>query len=168
MKPINQNRNAARADSRTTRRILVMALMAGLPGVSFALYLLWFTHDNVETFCRWFNLSRETSQYFLWFAHDNGSFLAKTQWTLTVLIVGCWMGFAFALRERVIFPLQTLSNLLAALWEGDYSIRARGASTIDALGEVLREVNVLGETLRAPADERDGCDQFAAHGERGD
>jgi nitrogen fixation/metabolism regulation signal transduction histidine kinase len=41
-----------------------------------------------------------------------------------------------------------MSNLLAALREGDYSIRARGARADDALGEVLLEVNTLGETLR--------------------
>jgi PAS domain S-box-containing protein len=41
-----------------------------------------------------------------------------------------------------------MSNLLAALREGDYSIRARGARGDDALGEVLLEVNTLGETLR--------------------
>src|SRR3979411_1849517 len=45
-------------------------------------------------------------------------------------------------------PLQTMSNLLAALREGDYSIRARGARENDALGEVLLEINSLGETLR--------------------
>ncbi|HEY7529239.1 MAG TPA: ATP-binding protein [Gemmatimonadota bacterium] len=44
--------------------------------------------------------------------------------------------------------MQTVSNLLAALREGDYSIRARGAGHGDALGEVLAEVNVLGQTLR--------------------
>ena len=41
-----------------------------------------------------------------------------------------------------------MSNLLAALREGDYSIRARGARADDALGEVLLEINQLGETLR--------------------
>src|SRR5262249_30843276 len=45
-------------------------------------------------------------------------------------------------------PLQTMTNLLAALREGDYSIRARGARENDALGEVLLEINLLGETLR--------------------
>lgn len=45
-------------------------------------------------------------------------------------------------------PLQTISNLLSALSEGDYSIRARGAKADDALGEVILEVNALGETLR--------------------
>src|SRR6202034_575956 len=51
-------------------------------------------------------------------------------------------------QSRVVFPLRTLSTLLAALREGDFSIRARGANSEDALGEVLREVNALGETLR--------------------
>jgi len=41
-----------------------------------------------------------------------------------------------------------MSNLLAALREGDYSIRARGARAGNALGEVLLEINSLGETLR--------------------
>jgi two-component system, NtrC family, nitrogen regulation sensor histidine kinase NtrY len=48
----------------------------------------------------------------------------------------------------VVRPLQTLSNLLAALLEGDYSIRSRGATTDDALGLAMLEVNALGETLR--------------------
>ena len=47
-----------------------------------------------------------------------------------------------------ILPLQTLSNLLAALGEGDFSIRARGARGGDPLGEVMIEVNTLVETLR--------------------
>jgi nitrogen fixation/metabolism regulation signal transduction histidine kinase len=51
-------------------------------------------------------------------------------------------------REHVIRPLQTMTNLLAALREGDYSIRARGARENDALGEALLEINSLGETLR--------------------
>jgi two-component system, NtrC family, nitrogen regulation sensor histidine kinase NtrY len=38
---------------------------------------------------------------------------------------GGWLGFAAALRERVVFPLQTLANLLGALREGDFSIRGR-------------------------------------------
>jgi len=101
-------------------RVLLMSLGAGLPAVVVALFLLW-----------------------------EGDYSAKTQWTLTVLIVACWAGVAFALRARVAFPLQTLSNLLAALREEDFSIRARGAKPDDALGAVLLEVNALGEMLRA-------------------
>jgi nitrogen fixation/metabolism regulation signal transduction histidine kinase len=41
-----------------------------------------------------------------------------------------------------------LSNLLAAMREEDFSVRARGASRDDAMGEVMIEVNSLSETLR--------------------
>ena len=52
-------------------------------------------------------------------------------------------------RERVVRPLQTLANLLAALREGDYSMRGRTPATRDdALGRVMREVNALADTLR--------------------
>jgi nitrogen fixation/metabolism regulation signal transduction histidine kinase len=44
-------------------------------------------------------------------------------------------------------PLRTLSNMLAALRESDFSIRARGASGDDPLGAVMLEVNVLASTL---------------------
>src|SRR5213076_3203142 len=80
----------------------------------------------------------------LWF----GDYSAKLQWTLTILIVGCFTAFIWSTREHAVRPLQTLSNLLAALREGDYSIRARGAREGSALGEVLLEINSLGETLR--------------------
>lgn len=101
------------------RRILVRALLAGLIGSATAIILLW------------------TGQ------HD-----AKTAWTLTIIIVVAWLGFAFSAQNRITFPLRTLSNMLAALHEGDFSIRSRGALHNDALGEVMREVNALGETLR--------------------
>jgi nitrogen fixation/metabolism regulation signal transduction histidine kinase len=53
-----------------------------------------------------------------------------------------------AARERVVFPLQTLSGLLGALREGDFSVRGRSPRPDDALGEVMREVNTLSITLR--------------------
>ena len=80
----------------------------------------------------------------LWF----GDYSAKVQWTLTILILACFLVFISSAREHIVHPLQTMSNLLAALREGDYSIRARGASGDNALGEVLLEINSLGETLR--------------------
>jgi nitrogen fixation/metabolism regulation signal transduction histidine kinase len=101
------------------RRILLMALASASPGALISLIFLW-----------------------------TGDYTPKVQWTLTVVIVAFCLGFAFALRERVVLPLQTLSNLLAALGEGDFSIRARGARGGDPLGEVMIEVNTLVETLR--------------------
>jgi nitrogen fixation/metabolism regulation signal transduction histidine kinase len=76
-----------------------------------------------------------------------GPYTSKVQWTLTVFIVGVWTGCSFSVRHRVVLPLQTLSNLLAALRESDFSIRARGASGDDPLGAVMLEVNVLASTL---------------------
>jgi nitrogen fixation/metabolism regulation signal transduction histidine kinase len=77
-----------------------------------------------------------------------GDFTPKVIWTVALVVVLCWLGFAFAVRERVIRPLQTIANMIAGLREGDFSIRARGASPHDDLGLALLEVNTLGETLR--------------------
>lgn len=73
---------------------------------------------------------------------------SRTQWTLTVLIVGFWWVIGLVLREKLIRPLQTISNLLAALRDEDFSIRARGARHGDAMGELIHEVNALGQMLR--------------------
>jgi nitrogen fixation/metabolism regulation signal transduction histidine kinase len=73
---------------------------------------------------------------------------ARVQWTVGLLIVGCWLGFSFGVRDRVASPLRTLANLLEAMREGDYSIRARGAGN-DALGEAMQQVNMMSATLRA-------------------
>jgi two-component system nitrogen regulation sensor histidine kinase NtrY len=101
------------------RRIFLMALLAATPAVATALILIW-----------------------------SGSFTPRSQWTLTIVIVGFWLAVASELRQRVVFPLQTLANLLAALREGDYSIRGRHGRNTDALAEVTREVNTLAQTLR--------------------
>src|SRR5271168_706514 len=86
-----------------------------------------------------------TSMLVLWL----GDYTPRVQWTLTALIPGVWLGFCFALRERVASPLRTLANLLEAMREGDYSIRARGVKGDDAMGEVMQQVNAMSATLRA-------------------
>jgi nitrogen fixation/metabolism regulation signal transduction histidine kinase len=109
---------------RFDQRILLLALAAGVPAALVSLILLW-----------------------------SGDYTARVQWTLTVFIVGIWLGCSFAVRHRVVLPLQTLSNLLAALRERDFSIRARGAggraalTGEDPLGAVMLEVNELAATL---------------------
>ena len=82
-------------------------------------------------------------------------------------MVIAWLSFAFSAQSRVMFPLRTLSNLLAALREGDFSIRARGANREDVLGEVLWEVNALGETLRKQTARRAGSHRSAAQSDGG-
>src|SRR5580704_11004974 len=99
--------------------IILLALLAALPGSVCALVLIW-----------------------------NGDHRPPVQITITVVVLGAWFLCALALRERVVFSLQTLSNLLGALREGDFSVRGRSYREDDALGEVMREVNTLGSTLR--------------------
>jgi nitrogen fixation/metabolism regulation signal transduction histidine kinase len=71
------------------------------------------------------------------------------QWTITLLVLGFWWGCAASVRGRVVSPLRTLANLLEAMREGDYSIRARGETGDDALSDVMQQVNAMGATLRA-------------------
>jgi nitrogen fixation/metabolism regulation signal transduction histidine kinase len=101
------------------RRILLFILASGIFGTALSLIFLWM-----------------------------GPYSAKVQWTLTLFLVVFWLSFAFAARERIIRPLQTISNMLAALHEGDYSIRAKRGKPGDALDDVMLEVNQLGTTLR--------------------
>ncbi|NNF37926.1 MAG: PAS domain S-box protein [Gemmatimonadetes bacterium] len=103
------------------RRIILLALLAGLPGVGVALLLLFL-----------------------------GDYPARVVWTVTGGLLIVWLAAAFALRARVVRPLQTLANMLAALREGDFSIRARlpQAGASDPLSLAYIELNALEEILR--------------------
>ena len=102
------------------RRVTLLGLAAGLPAVAGVLILLWL-----------------------------GDYSWLVRITVAVVITGLWLVATLMLRERIVRPLQTMSNLLAALREDDFSIRARGAAPSDALGQVMLEVNTLAETLRS-------------------
>ena len=100
-------------------RVFLLAALAGLPGSFFLLGWLWGR------------------------PHD-----AELRWTLTLLLLAFWLGLARAAQMSVVRPMQTVSNLLAALREEDFSFRARGRGGEDALSQVLFEVNTLAETLK--------------------
>jgi nitrogen fixation/metabolism regulation signal transduction histidine kinase len=104
---------------RHEARITWLALAGGAPALAIALTALWTTPH-----------------------------LASTRLALTLLAVGTWLLCAIALRRHVVTALQTLSNLLAALRVGDYSIRARGAEPRGPLGLAYHEVNALADALR--------------------
>jgi two-component system, NtrC family, nitrogen regulation sensor histidine kinase NtrY len=78
-----------------------------------------------------------------------GNWPSLVQWTVSSLVIAVWLCCGAAIRGRVSFPLRTIGNLVAAIREGDYSLRSREGHQDDALGEVMREVNALGETLLA-------------------
>src|SRR5450631_531668 len=101
-------------------RVLLLALAAGVPAVLVSMIILW-----------------------------TGDYSARVQWTLSVIVMGSWLGFGFGVRERVASPLRTLANLLEAMREGDYSIRGRGTGGAeDALSDVMHQVNAMSATLR--------------------
>jgi nitrogen fixation/metabolism regulation signal transduction histidine kinase len=101
------------------KRIFYYALLAGLPALIVASSLLW-----------------------------TGDFTPKVQWTLSLVMAFSWLGFAAAVREQVVRPLQTMANLLTALREGDFSVRARGANRDEPLGDVMAEINMLSGVLQ--------------------
>jgi nitrogen fixation/metabolism regulation signal transduction histidine kinase len=78
------------------------------------------------------------------------------QQTITVvpalLLAGCLIVYlvmvSAALVESFVRPLQTLSNVVSSLREGDYSFRARGAGSGDAVGELAAEINTLADLLQ--------------------
>jgi PAS domain S-box-containing protein len=109
-----------RRPARHERSVVVLAFWSGLPGAAFALWWAWGQPHPPHV-----------------------------QLTVTLLVVGAWLGGAVALRERVAWPLQTLANLIAAIREGDYGIRAHPGDPEDALGIAYLEINTLGEMLRS-------------------
>ena len=100
-------------------KTLLLALAAGLPALIVALALIW-----------------------------TGDVGTRVQWTLSVGITAGWVVAGFIARDQIVRPLHTVANMLSALHEGDYSIRARPAREDDAIGLIIQEVNDLGETLR--------------------
>jgi two-component system nitrogen regulation sensor histidine kinase NtrY len=131
--PVNAPHNPAKNTStfshldpalRTTslkfeKRVTILSLLAGFPGVALCALLLWLNNYS-----------------------------GRVQWTIDLMLVLFWLGISANLKSRIVRPLQTLSNILAAIREGDYSIRGRRAASGDALGEVMLEVNDHGSTLR--------------------
>lgn len=95
-----------------------LVLIGGLPAVAASIWLLW-----------------------------SGSLSGELRWSLILMIVGVWVGSAVAAHNRTVRPLQLLVNLLGGLRDGDYSLRGVTARTGNVLGDVIREVNTLGETL---------------------
>jgi nitrogen fixation/metabolism regulation signal transduction histidine kinase len=67
---------------------------------------------------------------------------------LLVLMWLAWLTCAGLVVERAVRPMQTLANMMAAIREGDTSLRARGADPEGALGLALWEVNALTESVR--------------------
>ena len=100
------------------RRIAIYAVLAALPGMVFGTALIW-----LQPWARDVKIAVTVFEFFLWFV-------------LTLMLL-----------EQIVRPLQTLSNVVSALREEDYSFRARDASPDDSLGELALEINMLADIL---------------------
>jgi len=105
---------------RFEQRLRFLAWVVALPGLAIGLVLLW-----------------------------SGDFALATRWVVTVGLLLLTAFLISVVRTHVVFPLRVVANLLQAIREHDYSLRARHARGDDALGEVLIEVNALSEGLKA-------------------
>ena len=101
------------------QRIVLLTLLVGLPGMAVSMGFIWL-----------------------------GDLSPRVQWTSTGVLATVWIAATVALREQVVRPLGTLANMLAALREGDFSIRARVTDGSDPLSLAYLEVNQLEELLR--------------------
>ena len=105
--------------TRHDRRVLLLVALAGLPGVVVALLLLWRS-----------DLDR------------------AMQWPLSLALIVVWLGLSAAAKNHALRPFETIANMLAALREGDFSIRARVGDARDPLSLAYLEINSLEEILR--------------------
>lgn len=101
------------------RRILHGAILLPLPGLLTALGLLWTCPIPFPA-----------------------------QIATSTLLLGLTALAARTLRERLAYSLRTLANIIAAMRDGDFSIRPSAAPSSDPLGALASEINLLGDTLR--------------------
>src|SRR5689334_3831360 len=100
-------------------RILLMTLLISLPGALVADIFLW-----------------------------TGNHSQELKWTVTLFIALAWMIGSSMLHAQVIRPMQTLSNMVAAIREEDFSFRLRGGGREDSLADLIFEINSLAMRLQ--------------------
>src|SRR5262245_44463955 len=100
-------------------RILLMTLLISLPGAIVAEIFLWAGNHSTEL-----------------------------KWTVTLFIVLAWMIGSSMLHGQVVRPIQTLSNMVAAIREEDYPFRLRGGGREDSLADLIFEINSLAIRLQ--------------------
>jgi nitrogen fixation/metabolism regulation signal transduction histidine kinase len=100
-------------------RVLFTSFIISLPGVLVAEILLWI-----------------------------GDYSVETKWTVTLFIALAWMVGSSMLHGQIVRPLQTLSNMVAAIREEDFSFRLRGGSREDTLADLILEINALASRLQ--------------------
>ena len=102
-----------------SHRILMLSLAILLPGLVVSLCFIW-----------------------------RSDWTITAKWVVSILITGISFGMVSMICQTVARPLRTLASQLAALREGDFTIKTLGARPDDPLGQVREELNGLTENLR--------------------
>src|SRR6476620_1631139 len=110
---------SARIHWRLEQAVVGLCLLGGLPAAIALVWIVW---------------------------GQNYSF--EVRWTLAAVVLVVWVGCAAAAYRMVTRVLYLAANLLGALHDGDYSIRATGAKPGSAADLVMKEINSLGDTLQ--------------------
>jgi len=100
-------------------RLFLVVLLAGLPPLVVAIYLL---RQAVEGSLRF--------------------------WSIAGVLVVVFLAGALFMRARLVYRLRTAANLATALRQGDLSYRARRGRRDGAFGSLIVELNALSEALR--------------------
>ncbi len=100
-------------------RMVLMTLLISLPGAIVAEIFLWGGNHSIEL-----------------------------KWTVTLFILLAWAIGSSMLHGQVIRPMQTLSNMVAAIREEDFSFRLRGGGREDTLADLIYEINSLAGRLQ--------------------
>lgn len=72
----------------------------------------------------------------------------RIAWAVAAMVVAAAASAVVVLRRQVSRPLETLTNVVAALRESDFSVRYHPPGGGDALDHLVREVNALSSILR--------------------
>lgn len=96
----------------------------------------------------WFYLLGLPALVLVWVLLRQHAVETSMQCLLLLVFALCWALAVSLLTEQITRPLQTLSNVVAALREDDYSFRARGGRRNDALGDLALEINALAGMLQ--------------------
>ncbi len=113
------NEQGKRSRLKFDTRMTLMSMLISVPGVLVAELLTWFSGHSTEF-----------------------------KWTVTLFLIVAWVIGTSALHGLIIRPLQTLSNMVAAIREEDFSFRLRGGNREDSLADLIFEINALATRLQ--------------------
>jgi nitrogen fixation/metabolism regulation signal transduction histidine kinase len=111
-------RSRSRKSLNFEKKVFLVSLAASLPGIITSFVLIAFLDWSLQS-----------------------------KLSLIAILLFLWIVLFAILHDIIVRPLQTFANVVAAVREEDYSFRARGVGSNDALGDLAFEINSLADLL---------------------